>query len=720
MTRRDLLQLLAAVAAAAALDRWLPPFGEPALRATVAFAPVPLALFAALGRRLPAARARGAEILTGLLLLAAALRGEALGLPFSTPLLAAAGALWLGHRTLRLALALRRRLARDRRPRQLAPFVLLPLAVYLAALPWVTALRPPDGDEPYYLLLAHSLAEDFDIDLADEYRDEVWRAFSRHELEPQPGDPVGPGGEVFSRHEPLLPLLLAPFYAAGGVVGARALLAALAALAAGRLLAAALAQPGVTARGAFRAWALFAFAPPLLVMCHQIWVEVPAALAVVLVIEARARLRATRGRTRPGDWLRLALPLAALPLLKLRLLLVAAPLALLVVTGLRRSRRLQVALVIGFLALVATLLTVNQLAYGNPLKMHSVEELAPSQLPIERILRGGVGLFFDHAFGLVAAAPLWLLAVPAALLVLRRREPLSLELAAFAPYLLAVASRREWYGGWSPPFRYGLVFLPVLALSIAHLASRPRGATHRALAAALVGATALLGLAALAVPGWTYTLADGGSQLMSALGGRFDADLLRLLPSAVRPSAATWIVPLAAVGLALVATRVRAARPRRAAAWGVAALLAGWALLLIGAHRLPTRAIELEDPWVARQGTLVYPERWIIDRTRFRGGALLPEGASASARPVPGGREVTLTLEWSVIRNDDTPIALEVLAGEARLAHLAPRTPGVWQRTTLGPYSWTAGTRLTFRTLAPEGAPPKNGFVIDRAELVWR
>ena len=42
------------------------------------------------------------------------------------------------------------------------PYFLLPLVVYLAILPWSTAQRPPDGDEPYYLLLTHSLAYDGD------------------------------------------------------------------------------------------------------------------------------------------------------------------------------------------------------------------------------------------------------------------------------------------------------------------------------------------------------------------------------------------------------------------------------------------------------------------------------------------------------------------------------------------------------------------------------
>jgi hypothetical protein len=716
--------LAAAAAAAWALERLLPELVSEPLRATLVFAPLPLALFALLGREtgVPASRA---ERLAGAGWALLALGHDRLGLPFSALLVGLgffALALW---RAARLALALRRRLRPGAAPRALAGFTLLPAALYLAILPWATAARPPDGDEPWYLLLASSLAEDFDVDLADEYRDESWRGFTDRPIEPQPGDPVGPGGEVFSRHEPLLPLLLAPAFAAGGLLGARVLLAALAAVAAGRLLAAALLLPGVTARGAFRAWALFALAPPLLLYSHQVWVEVPAALAVVLLVEARARLKARRAAGRaPGlaDWIAFALPLAALPLLKLRLLLVAAPLALLVVAGLGRSRRLQLALAGGFAALVGALLLVNQLAYGNPLKMHSVEELALGAVPLERILRGGVGLAFDAAFGLAAAAPVWLLAVPAVALVLARRHTLGLELAALAPYLVAVASRREWYGGWSPPFRYGMVALPVLALAVALRLSRRPPRAARALGAALAGATLPVAAVALAIPGWSYNLADGGSHLLDALAGRFPGDLLRLFPSAVRPRDATWLVPLVAslAALAAFAPRLSRRRPRRPAVAGVAALLAGWAALLVAAHRIPTRVVEVEDPWVAKRGGLVYPEQWVIDRTRFRGGWILVEAGSATAPVVAGGPRAVLTVDWSYIRNDATPLALEVAVGDLVLARFPAAAPGVWRRVELPPADWPRGAPLRLAALAPAGAPEKNGLVIDRVEIEWR
>src|SRR3712207_4368189 len=62
-------------------------------------------------------------------------------------------------------------------------------------------------DEPQYLLTALSLAEDGDLDLADELAEERWRSFATQA--PPVQTAVLPGGRQVSPHDPLLPVLLA-------------------------------------------------------------------------------------------------------------------------------------------------------------------------------------------------------------------------------------------------------------------------------------------------------------------------------------------------------------------------------------------------------------------------------------------------------------------------------------------------------------------------------
>lgn len=72
----------------------------------------------------------------------------------------------------------------------------------------------PSGDEPNYLVVAHSLVEDHDLDLADDFRDRVYAPFHPAVLSPH----YRPGlreGSRYSMHGVGLPLLIAPAYALG-------------------------------------------------------------------------------------------------------------------------------------------------------------------------------------------------------------------------------------------------------------------------------------------------------------------------------------------------------------------------------------------------------------------------------------------------------------------------------------------------------------------------
>src|SRR5688500_8994649 len=108
---------------------------------------------------------------------------------------------------------------------------LLALAVVAtAAAATATTVRATHGpqttpDEPQYLLSALSLAEDGNLDIADELREERWRDFHEAQL-PEQTKPL-PDGRRVSPHDPLLPVLLAVPMALGGWVGAKLAMAVL-------------------------------------------------------------------------------------------------------------------------------------------------------------------------------------------------------------------------------------------------------------------------------------------------------------------------------------------------------------------------------------------------------------------------------------------------------------------------------------------------------------
>ena len=703
----------AGIAGSLAIAQAVPPGGSPGLRGMLVALPCAAALVLAAAHALGARRPRADEVVAALAALGVAAGAHRAGFDAGARLAVLGIFAVVALRILRLAPALARELGRER-PRW-SLFAALPLAAYLVFMPWADAARPPDGDEPYYLLLAESLASDLDVDLADEYAGETWKLLGERPLAPQVGDPVGEGGAIYSRHEPFLPLLLAPFWSAAGLVGARFAMLLVAAALAGAIPAATVAM-GVGRRGALRAWGLAAFAPPVLLLSHQIWVELPAALLVALALVAfgRARRAGWTGRRAAA----FALPLALLPLLKLRLLAVAAPLALLgfAGAGARRGARLA-ALVVGG-GKGALLLGSNEAVWDNPLRMHSAAELAFYELPGSRFVLGGVGLFFDVAFGLFAAAPLWLLLVRGGIEAWRRRGPVALARAALVPYFLAVASRREWYGGWSPAFRYGVVALPALAAAVALACERRPPPAARTLVAALAALTVLVTAARVVEPGWALSLADGRSALLDLATSGYAADLVRFTPSAVRPRAATWIVPLAAVAALLLVWRGRRG-PRAPASAGVAALVGVAALLLVAAHRLPTRVVEIEDPWVAKSGGGVWPGPWVTDRTRFDGGWMLYDGAAARAPVVAGGAAAVLEVRWAAFHREAAEIELEISVGERTVARRRGATSDGWRTDRVEVSDWPPGAPLVLRCAEPAGRPVR-AAVVDRVEVSWR
>ncbi len=712
-----LLSLGLGLVAVAGLAVVLPDRGSPGLRGTLVVAPLVVALFewvrAASGGR----RAGKMEWVARLVWVGVVLARGALGLgAAATPFLFAGFLILVGVRGAILLPALRRRVRPGGSVRRSSVFFLFTLAVGIAFLPWLHAAVEPNGDEPYYLLLADSLAHDGDVDLRNQYEAHRASAFLSHDLGPQPGDPVGSHGELYSRHQPMLPLLLVPFWIAGGALGARfAMLLAWAWLGE-RMLQLCLGL-GASPRGAFRAWLAATFSPPLLLYAGAVWVEVPAALLVTLAVTVWVRSGGGSTRRSSAIWLT-GIALAFLPLLKLRFLLVALPVAaaLFVADRRRRARWLLPILAAGAggLALVA-----NWLSIGNALGVHALGELLVWDVPVTHYLLALDGLLTDLSFGLLVCGPIWLLALLGTPRLARQSRAAAWIVLAGLPYVLAVASRAEWYGGWSPPFRYCIVILPLLTVCLAHGFDRPPSRRERTLRAALGLSTLILAGVFLVEPGWAVSFADGRSRLLDVLAAPFRMDLARFLPSSIRPRLATWLAPLVLALAVLPALRGRRGPRRsviaRAAAW----LLAGVALWVAAARWVPTRWAEVEDPWVVKSGGQLYPAPWTPDRAHYTGGWQMSSAARLRLRPVAGGSRVRVSARLRVMWRQSPPARLEMLRDGAVIASW-PAKDFEWRVEQAPPIVWRSGDEVTLRVVPVDEARPGVTVLIDRLGFEWR
>ncbi len=481
---------------------------------------------------------------------------------------------------------------------------LLAAIVYAAVIP--TQLRTPiDGDEPFYLLVTESIARDYDLDLRNQYATLAGSASGRTDLAPQMGDPVGPHGEQYSRHEPFLAILLVPGYVAAGLPGALATLALFAVLLV-RSVVRLLEDEGISDATIRAIVPLFAFGPPIVFYSARIWPEVPAAL---LFVEAVRGIRQER-------WQRWLPALFALVMLKLRFGLIGV---LLVVHALRSRSRAAAA---GIAALVVPVIVVWAVS-GSATNVHVWRELLP--FPLRNYAMGTFGLLLDGAAGFLFQAPLYIAGIFA--LTRWKEMPAGFRIGCSSAllYVVYLVPRSEWHGGWSPPLRYLVFLTPILILGVAALMEKRISGAFPLVVLWTVGLT----FHGLAYPWRLFHIANGENAVGEWLSRLYGSDFSRLFPSFIRLNDAALIAAVAlivAVLLVIGFATMRVPVPRHLAAPLCALLLAG----AVGAGLRPARRVEFEDAHVRRQGGELFPAEYAVARFQFTGGWILRQGESVA------------------------------------------------------------------------------------------
>jgi hypothetical protein len=417
------------------------------------------------------------------------------------------------------------------------------------------------ADEPQYLLTAISLAEDRDLDIADELAAERYRAFHEADLPPQT-KVLGDGRQV-SPHDPLLPVLLAVPVALGGWLGAKLFLAGLAGVLAGLLTWTAHRRFAVPLGVAATVALSFSLGPPLSMYATQVYPELPAALATT------AALAALTGPLGRGGLVAVALAVVALPWLGVKYVLVAAALAAVALARLLRAGRLRDAglLVAALAGAGLAYVVAHRLLYGGWTPYATGDHFVTGEASVVGTdpdyagrSRRLVGLLVDRHFGLVPWHPGWLLAVPAVAALARRRPAGAAALAAplAAGWLTAAFVALTMHGWWWPG-RQLVVVLPALVLAVAWWASGRRAAL-----VAAAGAAGALAFAFLAVEAstdrltWVVDFARTANPLVRAARS--------VLPDYARVSSATWALHAAwlavLAGLAVLGRRPDPVPPR--------------------------------------------------------------------------------------------------------------------------------------------------------------
>ena len=360
------------------------------------------------------------------------------------------------------------------------------------------------GDEPHYLSIAHSIAFDGDLDLANNYGANeplIAGGGSQPEAHVRPGV----GGIARPVHDIGMPLVFVPIVriavpltnALTRLVPASAMqrarltssllyrhlislsMIALTAILAG-LIFDTLVAIGGSARAAFGTTALLVLSPPLLIFSVLFFTELLSAL-LCFVIVSRIRLHPVTG---PWRWWGLGCLTGFLFLLHARNVGLVIPLTVLALNRLSGPvrRRESAAFLLGLAALVAIRTGINYRFWGTLIQNpHARLAGWPGwSAGFGEAVTRTAGLLVDQEFGLLTYAPVYLLALWGAVALMRSHRDLAravfLVVGVYALFVISpVTNAHGWTGGWSPAARFLTPVAPLLGLCVfAGLRAAPR------------------------------------------------------------------------------------------------------------------------------------------------------------------------------------------------------------------------------------------------------
>lgn len=548
------------------------------------------------------------------------------------------------------------------------------------------------GDEPHYLVIAHSLLADGDLQIENNHDARHYLPFWSGPLPPhflQRGiDRV-----IYSVHAPGLPVLLLPFYAAAGQWGAMVFVVLLSSLVATAVFG--LAERLTDRRVAWVTWLAVGLTIPFAPQSWLIFPEMPAALVMAWV--AAWLFDPPPARATAWFWRGAAIGLLPWLHMKYSFLLFGATVCLLIRLWPRiaDAGRLLAPMAVSGLLWFGSF----YLMYGTPNPTVVYGYGAGAGLELSNIPRGVLRLLFDQEFGLLLYSPVFVLAVVGGWMMMRRSgtrwQTVGLVATAVG-FVLTIVPYYMWWGGRSVPARFLLPVLPIAAPMIATAFARCRGAASRGVSGLLllasVGASALI----MAQPQrrLLFNEGDGTGRWVEAIEG--GVDLTVLLPSFIGPD---WVSQLPQIG-----------------GWLAAALIACVAGFVAGSRDLAPRRVLWSGAVCVvvfvMAGSLVNGSS--LDRHDRTG--VVTAGQLAALAAFDGSRLVAYDYPEGRPLDDSELFARTTVVAQADAGRPEPdpARPQVVRGRVVGPYSLPAG-RYSVRVWFDEMATGSHAS----ADEVW-
>ncbi len=479
---------------------------------------------------------------------------------------------------------------------------------------WHAPAHRIHGDEPHYLLMAHSLVNDGDLNLHNQYINKDYSAFYSGVLEPKPSDYIAPN-EIYSRGlGAVFPVFLAPFYAIGGFRAVQTFMIFCAALLITQLYLLVLSS-GLQAKHAFLSAALVASCSPVLNYSSLIYPDIMAALLIVLGLRALQIPHISKaGRSVPTYVFLIS---TILIFTKFRyfvpVLLLMIPVFIREIKRLRSSIALVLSIsLFGALYAVADRWLLSGDLFSN--RFGDIDRII-RYLPSLQSIRVIPGLLLDQESGLLIHAPLYFLAIAGIRLYNGNRNSTYWFAVWGVPFtMLSLLGHFAWHSLPTPPLRYLLPVLPPTAIFIAAAIEnwRQRSRLFRLVAGISISVSWIHVWMLSLKPEWQINLADGTAKILSELSQIVRYPLPALFPSVIRVNSALvpWLFILTMMLLIYTYPPWRDKQGQKITRVTVISVLAAFVIVFwVVFQTFSVQSYQLEDRyWIQPEGGTFYPE----------------------------------------------------------------------------------------------------------------
>jgi hypothetical protein len=393
---------------------------------------------------------------------------------------------------------------------------------YFSLSLWFNYANQPTGDEPSYMLVAHSIIYDRDLDLKNNFDNRDYGRFYDKELTPQ-GTDIIRGGRIFSYHPVMLSVLIAPFYFIAGRLGVTILMnAACAALIAYIFLFLFRLTGGI--KSSLAAAAITGFTMPVLGFSNNISNEI---LITLIMLFAYYTVKYENRR----PWITSAV-LSLSIWMHIRSLPVYAALCLIFVYYNRKDLRQIIAFTAMQAVSVSLFLVFNYVVLGSFLPSYAEGGASNiTRFGFANIPSGMLAFFMDRQIGLFAYAPVYIFILSGAVFLFRKHRKEFMEMSLiFIPYFILITSWRDWGGGSSSP-RYLIQVIFVLSACLAVFFENIKSRAALLLTRACLALSLLISTAIACVPWFRWDKPHLENPIVTVASKLTHIDLGAIFPS---------------------------------------------------------------------------------------------------------------------------------------------------------------------------------------------